>query len=45
MPNNRNLMQLMRFIIAGLKRPKWKKADKLKGTEIEVLFKFKEENI
>jgi len=44
-PNNRNLMQLIRFIIAGLKRLKWEKANKLKGTEFKVLLKLKEENI
>ena len=45
MPNNGNLMQLMRFIIAGLKRPKWEKVDKLKEIEIKVLLKLKKENI
>jgi hypothetical protein len=35
----------MRFIIAGLKRPKWKKVNKLKGMEFKILFKLKEENI
>jgi len=35
----------MWFIIAGLKRPKWEKADKLKGTEFEVLLELIEENI
>ena len=35
----------MRFIIAGLKRPKQKEVDKLKGTEFKVLLKFKKENI
>jgi len=38
-------MQLIRFIIAGLKRPKWEKVDRLKGTEFEVLLKLKEETI
>ena len=38
-------MQLIRFIIAGLKRPKQKKAHKLKGIEFKVLLKLKEENI
>ena len=45
MPNNRNPMQLMWFIIAELKRLKQEKVDKLKGTEFEVLLKFKEKNI
>ena len=45
MPNNRNLRQLMQFIIAGLKRPEQEEADKLKGMEFEVLLKLKEENI
>ena len=31
--------------MAGLKRPKQKETDKLKGMEFKVLFKFKEENI
>jgi len=31
--------------MAGLKRPKWEKVDKLKGTEFKVLLKLKEENI
>ena len=35
----------MWFIIVGLKRLKWKKVDKLKGTEFKVLLKFKKENI
>ena len=35
----------MRFIIVGLKRPKWEEVDKLKGTEFKVLLKLKEENI
>ena len=35
----------MWFIIAGLKRPKQKEVDKLKGTEFKVLLKLKEENI
>ena len=35
----------MRFIIAGLKRPKQEKVDKLKGMEFKVLLKLKEENI
>jgi len=35
----------MRFIIAGLKRPKWEEVDKLKKIKFKVLFKLKEENI
>ena len=35
----------MRFIIAGLKRPKQEEVDKLKGTEFKVLLKLIEENI
>ena len=35
----------MRFIIAGLKRPKQEEVDKLKGTEFKILLKLKEENI
>ena len=31
--------------MAGLKRPKWKEVDKLKGIEFKVLLKLKEENI
>ena len=31
--------------MAGLKRPKWEKANKLKEMEFEVLLKPKEENI
>jgi len=31
--------------MAGLKRPKWKEVDKLKGMEFKVLLKLKEENI
>ena len=31
--------------MAGLKRPKQEKADKLKGMEFEVLLKLKKENI
>ena len=38
-------MQLIRFIIVGLKRPKQEEVDKLKGTEFKVLLKLKEENI
>jgi hypothetical protein len=38
-------MQLIQFIIAELKRPKWKKVDKLKGTKFKVLLKLKEKNI
>ena len=38
-------MQLMQFIMAGLKRPKQKKVDKLKGMKFKILLKFKEENI
>ena len=38
-------MQLMRFIMVGLKRPKWEKVDKLKGMEFKVLLELKEENI
>ena len=38
-------MQLMRFIIAGLKRPKQEEVDRLKGTEFKVLLKLKEETI
>ena len=45
MPNNRNLMQPIQFIIAELKRPKWKEVDKLKGIKFKVLLKLKEENI
>ena len=45
MPNNRNLMQLIQFIIAGLKRPKQEKANKLKRIEFKVLLKLKEKNI
>jgi hypothetical protein len=44
-PNNRNPIQPMRFIMVGLKKPKWEKADKLKGIEFKVLLKLKEENI
>lgn len=44
-PDNGNPMQPMRFIMAGLKRPEWEEADKLKGTEFEVLLELKEENI
>jgi hypothetical protein len=44
-PNNRNPLQLMRFIIAKLKRLKWEETDKLKGIEFKVLLEFKEENI
>ena len=44
-PNNGNPMQLMQFIMAGLKRPKWKETDKLKGMEFEVLLKLIEKNI
>ena len=35
----------MWFIIAELKRPKWEKVNKLKGTEFKVLLKLKKENI
>ena len=35
----------MWFIIAGLKRPKWEKVNKLKGIEFEILLKFNKENI
>ena len=35
----------MRFIMAGLKRPKWEEANKLKGIEFKVLLKLIEENI
>ena len=45
MPNNRNPMQLMQFIMAGLKRLKWEKVDKLKKMEFEILLKLKKENI
>ena len=45
MPNNKNPMQPMWFIMAGLKRPKQEEVDKLKGIKFKVLFKFKEENI
>ena len=38
-------MQLMWFIIVGLKRFKWEKVDKLKGIEFKILLKLKEENI
>ena len=38
-------MQLIQFIIVGLKRPKQKEVNKLKGIKFKVLFKFKEENI
>ena len=38
-------MQPIWFIIAGLKRPKQKEVDKLKGIEFKVLLKLKEENI
>ena len=38
-------MQLMQFIMAGLKRPEWKETDKLKGTKFKVLLKLKKENI
>ena len=38
-------MQPIQFIIAGLKRPKQEKADKLKGMEFKVLLKLKKENI
>ena len=38
-------MQPIWFIIVGLKRPKQKKVDKLKGTMYRVLLKFKEKNI
>ena len=38
-------MQLIRFIIAGLKRPKQEEVDKLKGIEFKALFKLKKENI
>ena len=31
--------------MAGLKRPKWEEADKLKGMEFKVLLELKEENI
>ena len=41
MPNNRNPMQPMQFIIAGLKRPKWEEADKLKKTKFKILLKLK----
>src|SRR6266571_8028101 len=44
-PDNGNLMQLMRFIIAGLKRPKWEKVNKLKGTEFKILLEFIKKNI
>ena len=44
-PNNKNPMQLMQFIITGLKRPKWKEINKLKGTKFKILLKLKEENI
>ena len=38
-------MQPMRFIMAGLKRPKWEEVDRLKGMEFKVLLKLKEETI
>ena len=38
-------MQPIQFIMAGLKRPKQEKADKLKGIEFKVLLKLKKENI
>ena len=38
-------MQLMQFIIAGLKRPKQEEVNKLKGIEFKILLKLKEENI
>ena len=41
MPDNGNLMQLMQFIMAGLKRPEWEEADKLKGMEFKVLLELK----
>ena len=44
-PNNGNPMQLMWFIITGLKRPKWEKTDKLKGMEFKILLKLTEKNI
>ena len=45
MPNNKNPIQPIQFIIVGLKRPKQEEADKLKKTEFKILLKFKEENI
>ena len=45
MPDNKNPIQPMWFIIAGLKRPKWEEVDKLKRIEFKVLLKFKKENI
>jgi hypothetical protein len=44
-PNNRNPIQLMRFIMTELKRLEWEEVDKLKGIEFKVLLKLKEENI
>ena len=44
-PNNRNPMQLIQFIITGLKRPKWEEVNKLKGMEFKVLLEFNKENI
>jgi len=44
-PNNGNLMQPMRFIMVGLKRPKWEEVDRLKGIGFEVLLKLKKETI
>ena len=38
-------MQPIRFIMAGLKRPKQEEVDRLKGTEFKVLLKLKEETI
>ena len=35
----------MRFIIAGLKRLEWEKANKLKGTEFKVLLKLKKKHL
>ena len=43
--NNKNLIQLMQFIIAELKRPKQEEVDKLKEIEFKVLLELKEENI
>jgi hypothetical protein len=45
MPDNGNPMQLMWFIMAGLKRLKWEKVNKLKGIEFEILLELNKKNI
>ena len=44
-PDNGNPIQLIWFIMAGLKRLKWEEVNKLKGMEFEVLLEFNKENI